>query len=129
MVFRYFLGKKNFVAQHMLSSDDTNSTSLAATEVLNLQTGRGRNVNRYNLKFHVETKEEIEARKELARQAIVPEPETGLEHGTDFCFVPGLEFPQRPNWDYKLTQQMLVSIYLNNLKSNVNTLSHFLESF
>lgn len=66
-------------------------------------------MNRYNLKFHVETKEEIEARKEIARQAIVPETESGLEHGTDFCFVPGLEFPQRPKWDYKLTQQMLVN--------------------
>jgi hypothetical protein len=71
-------------------------------EAINLQPGTGRNVNRFNLKFHVESKEEI------ARQAIVPEAESGLELGTDFCFVPGLEFPQRPKWDYNLTQQKLV---------------------
>ncbi|XP_057377955.1 guanine nucleotide-binding protein-like 1 [Daphnia carinata] len=98
--------KKNYVAQHLLTNDGP-AAAASSTEAINLQPGRGRNINRYNLKFHVETKEEIEARKELARQAIVPEPETGLELGTDFCFVPGLEFPQRPKWDYTLTQQML----------------------
>lgn len=82
-------------------------------EAINLQPGKGRNVNRYNLKFHVESKEEIEARKELAMKAIIPEAETGLEMGTDYCFVPGLEFPQRPKWDYNLTQQMLVLCFFN----------------
>ena len=84
-------------------------------EAINLQPGKGRNINRYNLKFHVETKEEIEARKEVARQVIVPEAETGLEMGTDFCFVPGLEFPKRPKWDYNLTQQMLVLLLIFEL--------------
>ena len=109
-IYSFFLstGKKNYVAQHLLTNDGTATTSAGITEALNLQPGRGRNVNRYNLKFHVESKEDIEARKELARQSIIPEPETGLELGTDFCFVPGLEFPQRPKWDYNLSPQMLV---------------------
>lgn len=100
-------GKKNYVAQHLLTND-SQAAAIPSMEAINLQPGKGRNINRYNLKFHVESKEEIEARKEVARQAIVPEAETGLEMGTDFCFVPGLEFPQRPKWDYNLTQQMLV---------------------
>lgn len=106
-------GKKNYVAQHLLTNDDGGTaTTSGVTEALNLQPGKGRNVNRYNLKFHVESKEDIEKRKELARESIIPEPETGLEMGTDFCFVPGLEFPQRPKWDYNLSHQMLVCILL-----------------
>ena len=89
-------------------TNDSQVATVPSMEAINLQPGRSGSVNRYNLKFHVESKEEIEARKEVARQAIVPETETGLEMGTDFCFVPGLEFPQRPKWDYNLTQQMLV---------------------
>jgi hypothetical protein len=89
-------------------TNDSQAAAGPSMEAINLQPGTGRNVNRFNLKFHVESKEEIEARKEIARQAIVPEAESGLELGTDFCFVPGLEFPQRPKWDYNLTQQKLV---------------------
>ena len=100
-----FPGKMKFVPKSLSTSEQT--SSILSTEMINQQPGRGRNTNRYNLKFHVETKEEIEARKEIARQAIVPETETGLEIGTDFCFIPGLEFPQRPKWDYTLSQQML----------------------
>ena len=80
---------------------------MAPYAALNQQPGKSKNVNRYNLKFHVETREEIEARKELARQAIVPEPETGLEMEADSFFIPGLEFPKRPKWDYSVSQQHL----------------------
>merc|ERR1719222_485541 len=65
------------------------------------------NQNRYNLKFHVESREEIEERKAAARLPIVKETPTNLEIGTDFCFIPGLEFPKRPKWDYNLSQQLL----------------------
>lgn len=94
----------------MAPDDGVSSVSaIVPTEAINQQPGgRGRGVNRYNLKFHTETREEIEERKKIARQAIIPEDETGLELGTDFCFIPGLEFPQRPKWDYSLSQQMLV---------------------
>lgn len=102
------LGKKTLLAAQLLTGEG-DATSSFSTKAINQQPGRGLNVNRYNLKFHVETKEEIELRKEQARKAVAPGSETELELGTDYCFVPGLEFPKRPEWDYSLTQQELVS--------------------
>jgi len=84
------------------------SSSIVATQAINQQPGRSHmNQNRYNLKFHVESREEIEERKAAARLPIVKETPTNLEIGTDFCFIPGLEFPKRPKWDYNLSQQLL----------------------
>ena len=75
--------------------------------MINQQPGRGRDVNRYNLKFHTETKEEIEKRKESARQAIIPGPEKDLEIGIDSCYHSGLDFPKRQKWSYECSPQEL----------------------
>ena len=101
-------GEKVKLIPPQQDDDESGSSSiLPATRAINQQPGLSRNTNRYNLKFHVESKEEIEARKEMARHAIIPEPETNMEKGSDYCFVPGLEFPKRPKWDYSMSQQQL----------------------
>lgn len=82
--------------------------NLTQTENINQQPGRGKQTNRFNLKFHADTKEEIEARKSQARLPFKPEPATSLELGCDMVYVPGLEFPKRPQWDYSLSQELLV---------------------
>jgi len=92
----------------MAPDDEFSSSAILSTQAINQQPGRSsNNQNRYNLKFHVETREQIEERKAIAREPIVKESETGLEMGTDCCFITGLEFPKRPKWDYKLSQQLL----------------------
>lgn len=83
-------------------------TKVVQTEEINQQPTRGRQTNRFNLKFHADTKEEIEARKAQARLPFQPKPATSLEIGCDMFFVPGLEFPKRPEWDYKLSAEVLV---------------------
>ena len=101
------LAKPSFIPR-TLTSEECSSSSILATQAINQQPGRsGSNQNRYNLKFHVESREEIEERKAIARQPIIKETTTNLEMGTDFCFIPGLEFPKRPKWDYNLSHQLL----------------------
>jgi len=92
----------------IITTEECASSSILPTQAINQQPGRSsNNQNRYNLKFHVESREEIEERKAIARQPIVKETMTGLEMGSDFCFIPGLEFPKRPRWKYTMAQQML----------------------
>ena len=79
-----------FTSTTFLETAEESSAVISATESVNQQPGRGRNANRFNLKFHKETKEEIEQRKEEARKAIIPESSKGLELGSDFCFIQGL---------------------------------------
>lgn len=129
------LGEKvKFIPQQ--SDEETASSSIIPTsQALNQQPqGRSRNINRYNLKFHVETKEEIEARKEQARLPVKKEPDTELEQGTEFCYIPGLEFPKRPKWEYDVSPQLLdmkenkyFRLYVDQIEKSypVSELSYF----
>lgn len=60
---------------------------------------------RYALQFFKETNEEIQQRKEQARQAIVPVSEEELEINMDNYFLPELDFPKRPFWDYEMSKE------------------------
>lgn len=91
-------------------------------------------VNRYALEFFTETKEEIQKRKELARQVIVPVSEDQLEIDVDDYFLPELDFPKRPPWDYQMSKEELdirenryFTEYVSSLKKNFNfnELSYF----
>ena len=106
--YSYYISGRRNVTPKVAPDEEGSTSAIVRTEAINQQPGRGRTTNRYNLKFQTETKEEIEARKKIARETIIPEPVSHLEMGTDFCFIPGLEFPQRPRWDYNLSHQVLV---------------------
>jgi hypothetical protein len=62
---------------------------------------------RYALQFFNETKEELQKRKEQARQTIVPVSEESLEINIDDFFLPELDFPKRPPWDYAISKEEL----------------------
>ncbi|XP_059472020.1 guanine nucleotide-binding protein-like 1 [Neocloeon triangulifer] len=89
------------------SEDGESDGSGVKVQKLNLQPGRGRNTNRYVLQFQQESKEEIEARKELARKELKPVPEKDLEVDRDCPFPPELDFPKRPPWDSSMTPEVL----------------------
>lgn len=55
----------------------------------------------------METKEELQKRKELSRQTISPVPEDQLEIDVDEFFLPELDFPQRPPWSYEMSKEQL----------------------
>lgn len=59
--------------------------------------------SRYALQFHRETEAEIRERKEAARKGIVPVTDEGLEIDTDAYFIPELDFPVRPPWNYNMS--------------------------
>jgi hypothetical protein len=101
-----------FANTTLLETTEENSAVNSATESVNQQPGRGKNVNRYNLKFHKETKEEIELRKEEARKAIISESSEGLELGSDYCFIPGLFI-----FDINHYHKILYSTLLNYVTS------------
>ncbi|KAK7595468.1 hypothetical protein V9T40_013293 [Parthenolecanium corni] len=80
------------------------------------------NVNRYALQFHVETKEELQKRKELARQTISPVPEDQLEIDVDEFFLPELDFPQRPPWSYEMGKEQLELRESNYFKDYISSI-------
>lgn len=55
----------------------------------------------------MESKEELQRKKELARQTIVPVAEDQLEIDVDEFFLPELDFPQRPTWSYEMGRAQL----------------------
>lgn len=63
--------------------------------------------SRYALQFFQETNEEIQQRKELARQSITPVSEQEMEIDIDDYFLPELDFPKRPLWDYEMSKEEL----------------------
>lgn len=64
---------------------------------------------RYVLQFLQESKEEIEAKKELSRQELKPVPEEDLEIKRELPFPPELDFPKRPPWDSSMSVEVLDS--------------------
>ena len=62
---------------------------------------------RYALQFFKETNEEIQLRKEQARQSIESVCDDELEIDTDNYFLPELDFPKRPVWAYEMTKEEL----------------------
>ncbi len=55
--------------------------------------------SRYNLVFQKESKAEIAALKEKARQPFKPVPASDLEVDVEQCFPDSLDYPKRPPWD------------------------------
>lgn len=68
------------------------------------------------MQFYAESKEELQRKKELARQTIVPVGEQDWEIDIDEYFLPELDFPKRPPWNYELTKEQLDSREQNYLK-------------
>ncbi|GAB6020129.1 Guanine nucleotide-binding-like protein 1 [Chamberlinius hualienensis] len=65
--------------------------------------------NRYRLKFYKETKEELERRKKMSYEIIVPKTAETLEVDADDVFLPGseLDMPKRPPWNYSMSTHQL----------------------
>ncbi|XP_065221242.1 guanine nucleotide-binding protein-like 1 [Planococcus citri] len=97
--------KKQGLLEHQ-SDDSERSRDQPRVQKINQQptTAAGKS-NRYALQFFKETNEEIQQRKEQARQAIVPVTEEELEIDIDNYFLPELDFPKRPLWDYEMTKE------------------------
>ncbi|XP_075228669.1 nucleostemin 4 [Lycorma delicatula] len=86
--------------------------------------GKQADSTKYALQFFQETKEEIEAKKALARQEIKKMPEEALEITIEDYFPPELDFPKRPPWDFNIGRDKLITKeqkyfreYVNNLKT------------
>uniref|UniRef100_H2ZWZ7 Guanine nucleotide-binding protein-like 1 n=1 Tax=Latimeria chalumnae TaxID=7897 RepID=H2ZWZ7_LATCH len=72
---------------------------------------RGYDPNRYRLHFERESREEIERRKKVAREKVLQALlETEMEVDIDDIYKPGsvLDFPKRPEWNYKMTKEQLL---------------------
>lgn len=65
---------------------------------LNQQPGVSTRVNRYNLKFRGETREEKAQRRALQNKRLEILPETELEVNSEYFYPPGLRYPTRPSW-------------------------------
>lgn len=73
-----------------------------------LSKGSNRNkVNRYALKFFLETDDELNKKKEEAKKEVEFVPENYLEISEDDYFDKNIDFPKRPEWSYDLTRDEL----------------------
>ncbi|KAL1456567.1 hypothetical protein WDU94_001288 [Cyamophila willieti] len=102
------LAKKNL----LVSSDDEDGGDTATTAInaINKQPvmgGAKSNPNRYVLQFHKETAAELKERKERAYQTLEPVDQKDLEHNLDEYFLPELDFPKRPEWNFKMSPEQL----------------------
>ncbi|CAB3375782.1 Hypothetical predicted protein [Cloeon dipterum] len=85
------------------SEDGESDGSGIKVHKINQQPGKGKNLNRYAIHFQQETKEGIEAQKELARKQLVHIPENELEVERSLPFPAELDFPKRPPWDSSMS--------------------------
>ncbi|KAG0722740.1 Guanine nucleotide-binding protein-like 1 [Chionoecetes opilio] len=76
-------------------------------ECVSRQPGAQGNANRYNLKFHKETKEEIRRRKAVQHMEITLVPETDLEASTEQFYPRNLRYPVRPEWNKSMSRSAL----------------------
>lgn len=58
------------------------------------------------MQFFQETKEELQRRKEEARNLIEPIPVEKQEVSDDF-FPPEVDMPKRPPWDFSMSKEVL----------------------
>ncbi|XP_034946547.1 guanine nucleotide-binding protein-like 1 [Chelonus insularis] len=87
-------------------NDDSTYSNKLRIRKLNKQPTDKAGVNRYNLHFLTETREELEQRKWQARQIIKPVPLIEQEISDNF-FPPGLDMPKRPPWDFSMSKNEL----------------------
>ncbi|KAK5642348.1 hypothetical protein RI129_008515 [Pyrocoelia pectoralis] len=83
--------------------------------------------NRYALQFYRETNAEINERKELACQSLNKAKKEDLEIDYDSCFVPELDFPKRPSWNFmesleklNMKENQYFTKYISNIEKNFN---------
>ena len=71
--------------------------------------GRQHDPDRYKLFFQNESNEEIEKRKQEARQPIVRFSKDELEFTLEDIYKPGtvLDMPKRPEWSYKMNKRQV----------------------
>lgn len=62
---------------------------------------------RYVLQFHKETPAELKERKKQAYETIETVTESDLEHNLDDYFLPELDFPKRPEWNFNMSLDQL----------------------
>uniref|UniRef100_A0A8D8XEB5 Guanine nucleotide-binding protein-like 1 n=1 Tax=Cacopsylla melanoneura TaxID=428564 RepID=A0A8D8XEB5_9HEMI len=104
--------EKHAKKKSVLSSDeeDDGDTATTAINAINKQPvggGSKSNPNRYVLQFHKETAAELKERKERAYQTLEPVDQKDLEHNLDEYFLPELDFPKRPEWNFNMSPEQL----------------------
>ncbi|XP_055837376.1 guanine nucleotide-binding protein-like 1 isoform X1 [Episyrphus balteatus] len=87
--------------------DDETTEDTEKVQEVNAQPSRGRNknVNRYNLKFYHETEKELkEMMEELFKPLAKANPK---DREVDDSYFKNYDFPIRPEWNYKMSKDIL----------------------
>ncbi|XP_071452354.1 guanine nucleotide-binding protein-like 1 [Hetaerina americana] len=100
------VGQKLLPSHTASSSEESFSTELEVHK-LNQQPvkhlGKA-NPNRYVLKFHRDSPEDVRQRKEAALLGLASRSEEELEIEADIYFPSGLDLPVRPPWDFSMSK-------------------------
>lgn len=113
---------------------DSATTTIQAINKQPIMGGAKSNPNRYVLQFHKETPAELKERKKQAYETIETVAESDLEHNLDDYFLPELDFPKRPEWNFNMSldqldrrEQEYFREYLVNIEKSFNwkDLSYF----
>ncbi|XP_015590580.1 guanine nucleotide-binding protein-like 1 isoform X2 [Cephus cinctus] len=119
------------LGHHSRGDDDEGSDDVAdkpsrTVQKINLQPKDRTSKSKYALQFFRETKEELQRRKEEARQTIEPIPLEQQEISDNF-FPPGIDMPKRPPWDFNITKEQLESReqrYFTEYLKNIETIEN-----
>ncbi|XP_013137797.1 PREDICTED: guanine nucleotide-binding protein-like 1 isoform X2 [Papilio polytes] len=96
--------KKN---KNLLVSASTSSNAYDVVSVNYQPKARGRDTNRYALKFYRETDEELKMKKEDSMKSLNRVLEKDMEVDPTDYFPSDISFPKRPPWDFSMTAAQL----------------------